>query len=140
MGDDMITGAEFGRFRVDFSAWQDRLETRLSEGFAGVHNRLDELNGRTRKNTENLMVLDAKVARLEPIETHVMEIQSKGCAQFEAHRALMSPAEIAEEERPKWPRRRQVAAGGGLVGAGVLLTKLVDIIYQHFASLQHVAK
>lgn len=37
-----------GPTREEFAAFSDRLYTQMDDGFAGVHSRLDELNGRTR--------------------------------------------------------------------------------------------
>ena len=112
MGDDNVTGAEFGRWRSDFAAFQDRLESRLSMGFGQINARLDELNGRTRKNSEGLGVLDARVS----------SIQEQGCAQIHAHRELVTEASALAAPAPS--RKRDAAMAGG--GAGLFV--IFDLI------------
>jgi hypothetical protein len=135
MADETISGAEFGRFRVDLSARLDRQDRAIDDGFEGVHKRQDDANGRTAKNSAAIIRVEEKIARLEPIEHHVLAIQSHGCAVFEQHRAMMTPAEIIEEDRPKWPRRRQVIAGGGLVAAGAVVWPAIREVAHLFGEL-----
>lgn len=115
METEYITGAEFGRWRVDFQAFQDRLEDRLAEGFHGVHSRLDELNGRTRKNSESIVVLTKDVELL----------QTKGCAQLQAHRGLLDVLPETGLSSTPWARRRQLIIGGGLVTGGALIIPVI---------------
>lgn len=113
MSDDVVTGGEFGRWRADFAAFQERLDERMDRGFGGLNSRLDDLNGRTRKNAEAIVALDG---RIDAIATH-------GCGQLEAHRAVM---EANGPEGKPWHRDKRTWVGTG-VGAGVIAV-LYEII------------
>lgn len=139
MADDMISAGEFGRFRADFSGWLDRHERATADGFSGIHSRLDELNGRTRSNSESVTALGVRIEQLEPISASVQAIQQHGCAQLAAHRALLPSAE-AIEKVPGWTYRKKVVASGGLVVVGGAVAELIDIVYRHFATVQHIIK
>lgn len=122
MADDYVTGAEFGRWRLDFNSFQDRLETHLrasdverQAGFTGVHERLDELNGRTRKNSEALVALDGQVAN----------VQARGCGQIAEHQKTLlaiSQAPAVTTEEPPWHKNKNtwLGMGGGATIAAIL--------------------
>jgi hypothetical protein len=134
---DMVTGAEFGRWRSDFAAFQERLETRLNEGFGGLNGRLDELNGRTRKNTEELVAVDTRLDQLEPIGTRVQAIQERGCAQLATHRQLLATdaGEGLTLTPARWTKKKQALVGGGLVASGAALLPLLQEILRLFHDL-----
>ena len=44
--------------RDDIDHAADRLEARMREGFKGINDRLDALNGRTRKNENAIAILE----------------------------------------------------------------------------------
>jgi len=124
--DEFVSGAEFGRFRADFQAFQNRLEERLDHGFVGMNNRLDALNGRTRNSEQNIAVIERRLGAIEAedsyIEKTVEDIKSHGCAQLEKHEAVV--------ETLGWSSRKKVAAAGGLVGLGALIWPALQQIAQ----------
>lgn len=129
MAEDNVSGAEFGRWRQDFSAFQDRLESRLNDGFTGVHDRLDELNGRTRKNSEAVVALDMRVTA----------IQSTGCGQFQAHRAVLEATTDLDAPTRKWHQDKRII--GPAVGLGVPAAlyggfELIKVVFEY---LHHLA-
>lgn len=127
MADDMITGAEFGRFRADFAAWQDRHERMTTEGFKGVHDRLDTLNGRVRTAETELALVVERAGRIDTINEAVTEIHDKGCAQYAAHRDVLE--EIAPDSvKPKILTKRNAAIGGVGLGAGLLTVPVIQEI------------
>lgn len=98
MADDFVTTGEFGRFREDFRAFQDRLEERLTVGFGGINDRLDKLNGRVRKNEESLT-----------------SIHSGGCARaVEFHKA------------DSWWTPKKAAGVG--IGSGGVVVGLIEVL------------
>ena len=127
--EEFVTGAEFGRFRADFQAFQNRLEERLDHGFGGMNTRLDALNGRTRGAEQNIAVIGRRLEAIESedraIEATVGQIQLHGCAQLAQHEAAV--------ETLGWSKQKKAAAAGGLVGLGALMwpaiQQLIDIIH-----------
>jgi hypothetical protein len=138
MTEDYVSGAEFGRFLQDFSRFQDRLERRLNDGFGGMNARLDDLNGRTRKNSE---AIAAAVVRLDAIENEdseieraVANIRDHGCSQLESHATVMRAVANGGDGDGDllsgyWPRKKKIAVGGGLLAlGGVIGTLLLEMI------------
>jgi hypothetical protein len=117
---EMITAGEFGRFREDLSSWQDRLVGQLGDGFKGVHDRLDELNGRTRKNSEGLAEVIVRQEHFEPVVDRIQSIQEHGCAQIDAHRAMLATGDVVLGP-PAWDSRKKAIVGGGLIAGGAAL-------------------
>lgn len=131
MADEYVTSGEFGRWRTDFAAYQtreaDHLESmerrivaHIDARVDGIDQRLDELNGRTRKNSEAIIALDSQV---EAIATH-------GCGQLAVHRQTL--AEM-EDRRPPLHRDRRAYGSAGL-GAAV-----VALLYAAASWLQHLS-
>jgi hypothetical protein len=151
MTDDFVTGAEFGRFRLDFSAYQGR-EAKLLEAMEGrivahidtrcdgLDERLDVLNGQTRKNT------DSVVLHNEKIET----IQRGGCGQLAAHRTLLEGQRGDSDGGTSRTlfRDKRTYAGGGLALAGTaalygiarLLEALAAATAQHVTTIAPIMK
>ena len=117
MSDDFVTSGEFGRWRSDFQAFQERLDERLDRGFSGVNHRLDDLNGRTRKNSEAIVSLDQRID----------SIRNGGCGQLRAHQKLLG----TDAPKARW-RDRRVWFGGG-VGAA-----LIAAMYEMAKAIQTV--
>jgi hypothetical protein len=113
---DAVSAGEFGRWRSDFQAFQARLDERLDAGFGGMNDRLDDLNGRTRKNSEAISVLDERVN----------SIRVSGCAQLSAHRAVMDEVPLAV--RKTWRDWHPAAKAGAGVGVGAGLIAVVELI------------
>lgn len=142
---EYITAAEFARWRTDFVAFRAELNAQLRDGFTGTHDRLDEINGRTRKNSEGIVELTTRLDRIDEddgaIRQTVTAIQSQGCAQLKHHGAMIQTLQNGGEDVPTaWPRRKQVIVGGGLVAGGAalwpVLTQILNGIHtllDHFA-------
>lgn len=114
MDQEFVTAGEFGRWRQDFQAFQARLDDRLESGFGGLNTRLDDLNGRTRKQAEAIVALDVRVS----------EIASHGCGQLEAHRAAMDA--VAET---RGGSRRPYVIGGGIVAGIAAVAEIVKAVF-----------
>jgi hypothetical protein len=127
MSEDYITGSEFGRWRSDHQAFQARLDSRLDAGFDGINERLDTLNGRTRKNSEDLVVLDQKV----------LHIAARGCGKYGEHKDVIEAIAARDPSvaRPGWQDWHPAAKiGAGAGGFAVLATlmEMVNRLLQHF--------
>jgi hypothetical protein len=126
MAEDYITGAEFGRWRSDHQAFQARLDSRLDAGFDGINERLDTLNGRTRKNSEDLVVLDQKV----------LHIAARGCGKYAEHKdAIESLVTKEVATRQGWQDWHPAVKAGAGVGGFTALAALMEIfnrLLQHF--------
>ena len=120
MSEEYITSGEFGRWRGDFQAFQERLEERLNEGFHGINHRLDELNGRTRRNSESIVALDSRVEN----------IRHSGCARLHYHEKALALG--ATPPTARWKDKRLWVGGG--VGAAIITT-----IYEGVRALQQLA-
>ena len=122
MGDDFITGGEFGRFRADFTNWQVEIRRQMADGFAGTHERLDDINGRGRTNSEAIRVL----------ETEVHSLTEHGCAQYEKHRETLETVVVptlARVARPRvWDEWHPAAKVGASVGGFALLATLMELV------------
>jgi hypothetical protein len=127
MADEYITGGEFGRFRADFTAWRAEIAKQMTDGFAGVHSRLDDINGRGRKNSEDIRVMEAELHNLV----------ENGCAQYNDHRKLLDDVVVPAVSRPKvlwenWHPAAKVGAGaGGFVGLATFI-ELFDRLLKHW--------
>ena len=111
MSDEFITSGEFSRWRSDFQGFQERLDERLDAGFGGLNHRLDDLNGRTRKNAEAIIALDSRVEN----------IRTSGCSQVKAHRNTLD--RIASPE--KWHKDKRVWVGGA--GGASIVAALYEV-------------
>jgi hypothetical protein len=120
MSDEFITGGEFGRWRQDFQSFQERLDERLDRGFGGLNNRLDELNGRTRKNSEAIVSLD----------TRVENIRTSGCQNLKAHQTTL--AKIGPPQQ-RWHSDKRLWFGSA-AGASViaLLYEVAQAVHAYF--------
>ena len=129
MGDDFITGGEFGRFRADHTAWRIEITKQIGDGFAGVCKRLDDMNGRGRETAAKVDMVEAEVSRLA----------EHGCAQYETHRdtlqALVAPKlERVERAMPwaEWHPAVKVGAGVGGLTVFAALLELAGRVLAHF--------
>lgn len=145
MSDEHVTSAEFTRFRSDFTAFQDRLQRQIDGGFTGVHGRLDELNGRTRGNSEAIVGLGTRLTSLEKEEGEALAvvegIRDHGCSQFENHSSVMRAMNGDERDdldlTGHWSPRKKVAVGGGLVAVGGIGGAIVlELLRNAHAALQ----
>jgi len=116
MAEDLVTGAEFGRWRVDFQEFQRRLEERLDRGFEDMNERLDVLNGRTRTNSERIAVLDERTT----------VIATKGCARLDQHQALLlDPTPVVVR---RWHEHPATKAGAGGLGLGAGIGAVIEVV------------
>ncbi len=108
MSDEFITGGEFGRWRQDFQSFQVRLDERLERGFGGLNDRLDDLNGRTRKNSEAIVALDSRVEN----------IRTSGCQNLKSHQAALTKLAVPPQQ---WHKDKRLwfgsAAGASAIAA-----------------------
>ena len=111
MPDDFITSGEFSRWRSDFQEFQGRLDERLDKGFDGLNHRLDDLNGRTRKNSEAIIALDSRVEN----------IRTSGCSQVAAHKKTLDRI----TPQPHRKRDKRVWLGGA--GGASLIAALYEV-------------
>jgi hypothetical protein len=120
---DCITAAEFTRWMQQESEFRSRLEHRLEVNAAAVQTglgviqaHLAEINGRTRKNSEAIAVLERELQAMESEERHIEavvdEIKAKGCAQLVAHREVV--------ETLGWPAKKKAVVAGTLLTGGAL--------------------
>ena len=147
---DYITGAEFARWRTDFVAFRAELAVQIRDGFAGTHARLDEINGRTRKNSESVVELTTRLDKIDEddsaIKNTVDAIQSKGCAQLKNHGEIVQVIRgDGEGTTPEgWSRRKKVAVSGGLIAGGAalwpVLAGILGAIHSLLDHLQGIAK
>lgn len=132
MNEDVVSGAEFGRFRNDFLAFQDRLQRQIDTGFGGVHGRLDELNGRTRRNSEAIAVIDTRIGNLETeegsVSAVVTNIRDHGCSQLENHTSVLQAANGGGPLAGYWTPKKKAAVGGGLLATGALIWPALEAI------------
>ena len=118
MGDDFITGGEFGRFRADHSAWRIEIGKQITDGFAGVHSRLDAMNGRGRETA----------AKVEIVEADVERVMVHGCGQYERHRDILEGGTVEGGVS----KRQQVGIAAG-TGAGLVgVIEIVRAVVLHF--------
>lgn len=122
MPDEFVTSGEFGRWRADFQAFQERLDERLDTGFSGLNHRLDDLNGRTRKNSEAIVALDSRVEN----------IRQSGCSQVRSHRSTLDKLDAGGTAN--WHKDKRVWFGGA--GGASLIMALYEVAkaVQSFAS------
>ena len=109
MSDEFITSGEFSRWRADFQGFQERLDERLDSGFDGMNHRLDELNGRTRRNSEAIIALDSRVEN----------IRHSGCARLASHQKARALGAAAPTS---WHKDKRIwfGVGGGASVIAVL--------------------
>lgn len=106
---EFITGGEFGRWRTSYEADQTRLQAMISEGFVGIHGRLDLINGRVRVNSED-----------------IARIQAGGCGRLAQHEAALAamgepPITPARMKTSEWKNAGKV---GGISAAVIGLVEL----------------
>ena len=118
MSDDFITGGEFGRFRADHSAWRIEIGKQITDGFAGVHSRLDAMNGRGRETA----------AKVEIVEADVERLMVHGCGQYEKHRAILEGGTVEGGVSKKRQAVTAAGAGAGVVG----LIEMARAVVTHF--------
>lgn len=135
---EFVTAAEFSRWMQMESDFRTRLEHRLElnaqevrSGLGKIEGHLAEINGRTRKNTDAIAVMEREVSAIKQedlaIERVVDDIKSQGCAQFAQHEAVLTSL--------GWTPKKKVAVAGGLVGTGVLIWPAI----QQIAAAVHAA-
>ena len=121
---DFVTGPEFGRFRADFQAFQDRIEQRIEHGFTGINARLDLLNGRTRSAEQTIAVVERRLMAIESedgaIEATIEQIQQHGCGKLGTHEMVLR--ELG------WTPQKKAAVAGGLVTTGALMWPAIQKI------------
>lgn len=122
MAEDFVTGAEFGRWRADHQAFQARLDSRLDAGFGGINERLDTLNGRTRKNSEDIVVLDQKV----------LGIATRGCGKYQEHSEALESVVVKSGGFRDWHPVAKAGAGAGVFAVLATLMEIVNRLLQHF--------
>jgi hypothetical protein len=113
---DHITGPEFTRWTTELTRQIAANASAVNEGLGRIERQLAEINGRTRKNTESILVierdLDAIKSEDTAIDEKVDDLKTNGCAQFLAHENVLR--ELG------WTPKKKAAVAGGLVGTGVL--------------------
>jgi hypothetical protein len=130
MVDDFVTTGEFSRWRADFQGFQARLNDQLHDGFTGIHARLDQLNGRTRQNSE---MIASSATELELVKEDIDLIRDRGCAQLASHRATLAGA-LAPPADFQWTKKHTAVTGAaGAAGAAILA--LVEFLL-HWAGLK----
>lgn len=128
---DYVTGAEFARWMREESEFRDRLERRMATSAAAVQTGLDkieshlaEINGRTRKNSEAIAVIEREVEAIKSedaaIEEAVENIKVHGCGQLGNHETVLRTL--------GWTTPKKAAVAGGLIGGGVLAWPAVQKI------------
>ena len=129
MADDYITSGEFGRFRADHSAWRVEITKQIGDGFSGINQRLDAMNGRGRETAAGLAVVQADVERLT----------EHGCAQYDKHREVLEtvvvPSLSKVSKKRMWEDWHPAAKAGAGVGGFAALATLLELvrqILQHF--------
>lgn len=105
MSDDSITKEDLREAMRDMTA-------EMSRGFTGVHDRLDELNGRTRKAENVIAVHEDRWKRLDRA-THVTP-----------------PQGLPREDSKDWKPLAKIGAllGGLLAGLGYAAAKLYALV------------
>ena len=128
MADEFLTSGEFGRFRIDLTAWRAEIAKQIADGFTGVHSQLDDINGRGRRNSEQIAVL----------HTEVQNLTDHGCAQYEEHRKVLTDGVIPKLDQieptgcREWHPVAKGAAGVGGFAALATLMELFARILRHF--------
>jgi hypothetical protein len=127
MDGEFLTTGEFGRFRADFTQWQAELRRQMFEGFQGTHTRLDDINGRGRKNSEAIAVLESEVRNLT----------DHGCAQYDEHRKVLTEVVVPSLEKrstpwSEWHPAAKVGAAGGGFAVLAALMEIFGRILAHF--------
>ncbi len=93
----------------------------MTDGFAGVHSRLDTLNGRVRETEEMVSVLEDRSQRNETgigsLGDRLALLQTKGCAVGQVLHGMSSE----RGDAPWWTPKR-AAQVGGIAGGGVAVT------------------
>lgn len=115
--DDMVTIREWERFRDDLDRRFSDLWERIEPRFDGLDQKFVDLNGRTRKQAEAIIALDAQVSA----------IAKRGCAQYERHREF-----IESVSGPGVSRRQQIAVAAGSGAGFVGVIEVVKMAMQHF--------
>ena len=137
---EYITAAEFGRWRTDFIAFRAELSVQLRDGFKGLADRLDDINGRGRENATAIEVLISRLDGVDrddgSIKATVQDIQQHGCAKLREHGSVVQALQNGGDDVPeRWPRRKQVAIGGGLLAGGAGLWELIHAALDHFMTV-----
>jgi hypothetical protein len=106
MADDYVTTGEFGRFRADQAQWRGEIAKQITDGFSGIHTRLDAMNGRGRDTA----------AKVDIVEADVERVMKHGCGQYERHLEVLGDTSVAETGVSK---KKQVGIAAG-TGAGIV--------------------
>jgi hypothetical protein len=80
----------------------------MAAGFTGVHERLDALNGRTRKNSEAIAVLDERTANMTCVEHS---------ERFKSLEKTVELIELSGARPTRAQQAKQIAITGGSVAA-----------------------
>lgn len=133
---DYVTGSEFARWMDEESKFRERLERRMHDnaqavqaGLGKIETHLADINGRTRKNSECIAVIEREIDAIKSedkaIERTVEQIRNHGCGKLEAHEIVLQTI--------GWTPQKKVAVAGGLVGAGALvwpaLQKIAEAVH-----------
>jgi len=121
---DYVTGAEMSRWMTEESDFRARLERRMADnaqavqvGLGRIETHLAEINGRTRKNSECIAVIERELDAIKSedgsIERMVEQIRIHGCGKLKAHKDVLQTI--------GWTPRKKAAVAGGLFGAGALV-------------------
>jgi len=135
---DYVTGGEFARWMTEEAEFRARLERRMEvnalavqTGLGEIKTHLAEINGRTRRNSEDIAVIQRELQAIESedvaIEKTVAEIQAHGCGQLAAHETVL--------RNLGWTPQKKAAVAGGLLGTGALMWPAI----QEIAAALHVA-
>lgn len=113
---DFITGSEFSRWTTELTRQLTANAGAVESGLGRIERHLAEINGRTRKNTEAIAVMERELAAIKSedaeIEHVVADIKAHGCAQLSTHETVLRDL--------GWTTKKKAGVAGGLVGIGAL--------------------
>lgn len=152
---DYITNPEFSRWTAEIGRQLTANAADVERGLSKIDAHLEALNGRTRKNTEAIAVIERELEAIksedESIERAVTSIQEEGCHQYKEHRnvlnaiegsgALPSTDEHAGFRLPTLTLKQKAAASIGVTALLIpavgdlfrLITAVVAWVAQHGA-------
>jgi hypothetical protein len=125
---EKIGAGEFGRFRLDFQAFQarlstdlnaiqDRLERRMQDGFGTVIEKQDQTNGQVATHTQELIRVDGAVTT----------VRDKLCEHLDAHeKSGTDPGGAGFVWKPK-----HTAAAGGAMAVMAGAVEVIRSVVAH---------
>lgn len=136
-----VTDRELGLVLKLVQQGYDSLSLQMREGLGQISDHLASLNGKAAMNAGNIAVLRADLhsacGRIEDVETTVHRIDTDGCAPGRSlHEAVARTREemvaLVNGDTVRPPGRfrvtkREIAIGGGAIGVGAVLLKLLEV-------------